>query len=149
MNEIYIGFRGKNNASGILVQSLAGNRCLLTNSFAGLKKDMETLEDSYDCAILFGVDKNLKGSVRIEKTAENGEGMKLRSALDLRGILARFGEEGITSDISDNPTHYLCNEAYWHALQKFHGKAVLIHIPTVKYLDSGFLEKMKRSFEND
>ncbi len=40
---------------------------------------------------------------------------------------------GIASTISTDPTQYLCNEAYWWLLEKYKGKAVLIHIPTIKY----------------
>lgn len=69
---LYIGFKGKNNASCLLVQSISTNHCLLTNSFDGLKKDIEQLDDFYNCIIMFGIDKNLKDSVRIEKVAEKG-----------------------------------------------------------------------------
>ena len=61
--KLYIGFKGKNNTSCILVQSISKNHYLLTNSFGGLKKDIELLGDSYDCIIMFGIDKNLRNSV--------------------------------------------------------------------------------------
>ena len=54
--KLYIGFKGKNNASCILVQSISKNHYLLTNSFGGLKKDIELLGDSSDCIIMFGID---------------------------------------------------------------------------------------------
>ena len=38
------------------------------------------------------------------------------------------------------------SEIYWYALQKFEGKAVLIHIPTIKYADNAFIQKIKRAF---
>ena len=82
--KLYIGFKGKNNASCILVQSISKNHYLLTNSFGGLKKDIELLGDSYDCIIMFGIDKNLRNSVRIEKAAEK-ESIKF-SVLDLEEI---------------------------------------------------------------
>ena len=69
MEKIYIGFKGTHNASCRLVQALPGKRYFLTNSFAGLKKDMDVLDNSYGCAIMFGVDKNLKDAVRIEKNS--------------------------------------------------------------------------------
>ena len=37
----------------------------------------------------------------------------------------------------------LCNEAYWHALNKFSGRAVFIHIPTIKHMDEHLTEVMK------
>ena len=44
--------------------------------------------------------------------------------------------------ISDDPGNSLCNEAYWHALSRFNGRAVFIHIPTVRYADEVFIDKM-------
>lgn len=141
---IYIGFKGKNNASATLVGYLTVNPCLLTNSFGGVKRDIENLEDNYDCVLMFGVDKNLKDSVRIESVAER-EGVCLLSDLDLDDISKRLSTVGMMNYISNTPIHYLCNEAYWFSLQKFKGKVVFIHIPTVKNISVGFLEKMKEA----
>ena len=146
METIYIGFRGTYNASYRLVQALPGNRYFLTNSFGGLTKDIDRLDGSYECAILFGVDKTLKDAVRIEKTAERENGIELYSVLNLERISECLSLSGVKNNLSDHPTHYLCNEAYWYALQKYSGKAVLIHIPTIKHMDDVFIEILKRSF---
>ncbi len=138
---LYIGFKGKNNASCILVQSISKNHYLLTNSFGGLEKDIELLDNSYDSIIMFGIDKNLRNSVRIEQIAEK-ETIEF-SALDLEEIAGRLNANGITNYICDKPTHYLCNEAYWFILRKFKGKAVFIHIPSIKKIDDSFIEKIK------
>ena len=139
---LYIGFKGKNNASSTLVERLSELPCLLTNSFGGVKRDIEYLADYYDSVLMFGVDKNLKNSVRIERVAER-EGIRLCSELDLEDISKRLTTAGVRNSISDIPTHYLCNEAYWFSLQKYIGKATFIHIPTTKNADGSFLEKMK------
>ena len=68
--KLYIGFKGKNNTSCILAQTISKNHYLLTNSFGGLEKYIELLDDIYDCIMMFGIDKNLRNSVRIEKVAE-------------------------------------------------------------------------------
>ncbi len=137
------GFKGKNNSSAKLVQAISENYRLLTNSFDGLKKDIEEIDDDFALLIMFGCDKNLKDSVRIERFAEkNGE--KIVSGCDLKNISTRLEKAGIENCISDTPCHYLCNEAYWHALRKFNGKAVFIHIPTIKNLDDYFVDKMKK-----
>ena len=68
--KLHIGFKGKNNTSCILVKSISADSYLLTNSFEGLKRDIENLDYSYDCVILFGIDKNLTNTVLIEKAAE-------------------------------------------------------------------------------
>ena len=52
---LYIGFKGKNNSSSILAQAISENHCLLTNSFGGLKKDIELLNSSYEWGIMFGL----------------------------------------------------------------------------------------------
>ena len=138
-----MGFKGKNNSSSILVQSISENYRLLTNSFEGLKKDIEEIDEGFDFLIMFGCDKNLKDSVRIERFAEkNGE--KIASALDLENISKNLAAAEINNFISDTSGHYLCNEAYWYALQRFNGKAVFIHIPTIKNIDDKFIDKMKR-----
>lgn len=139
---LYIGFKGKNNASATLVGYLSENPYLLTNSFIGVKRDIEYLADYYDYVLIFGVDKNLKNSVRIESAAER-EGICLSSHLDLDDISKQLNIAGVMNYISNTPTHYLCNEAYWFALQKYKGKVVFIHIPTKKNTFDDFLEKMK------
>lgn len=137
------GFKGKNNSSGNLVQTISQNYKLLTNSFDGVKKDIEEISDDFDFVIMFGCDKNLKDSVRIERFAQkNNE--KITSALDLENISKRLGNVGIKNIISDVTGAYLCNEAYWSALKKFNNKAVFIHIPTFKNIDDDFIKKMKK-----
>lgn len=147
MNKVlFVGFKGKNNSSGILAESISSEHLLLTNSFAGLKRDIDSLSGKYDRIVMFGVDKNLASNVRIEKTAYlNGE--KRISRLNLEKISDTLNSVGIRSVISDNPTAYLCNEAYWLLLEKYSGRAVLIHIPTIKYADDAFMEKMKAVFK--
>lgn len=51
----------------------------------------------------------------------------------------RFDETEIPCTISDKTTQYLCNAAYFHMLQKMGGKAVFIHIPTVKNLSEDMM----------
>ncbi len=137
------GFKGKNNSSGKLVQAISENYRLLTNSFDGLKKDIEEISGDINFLIMFGCDKNLKDSVRIERFAEkNGE--KIASGADQAKISTSLDKAGIENCISDTSGHYLCNEAYWYALKKLNGKAVFIHIPTIKNLDESFIDKMKK-----
>lgn len=128
---LFVGFRGKNNASATLVKALSEQNWLLTNSFTGLRKDIDGLPSDYDEVWLFGVDKNLVDSIRIERVAEK-DGDIRRSTLDLEGLVARLSSAGVKVAVSSTPTRYLCNEAYWHLLGKYAGNAVLIHIPTIR-----------------
>ena len=134
-NKLFIGFKGKNNSSAMLVNSFSGQNYLLTNSFDGLKKDIDKLPADNDAVYLFGVAKDLTDSFRIEQIAEK-DGKYLTTKLDLKSISECFSASGIKNTISKVPTHYLCNEAYWHLLEKYKGKAVLIHIPTAKHFDN-------------
>jgi len=131
VKELYIGFKGKNNSSAMLVSTLPGQHFLLTNSFSGLKKDIDKLPADYDAVYLFGVDKNLTDSFRIEQYAAK-ESVRLTTTLELEAITKCLSDVGINSTISETPTYYLCNEAYWYLLEKYQGRAVLIHIPTIK-----------------
>ena len=64
----------------------------------------------------------------------------MATELDTADISKRLAEAGIKSVISDTPTQYLCNEAYWCLLEKYRGRAVLIHIPTMRNCNN-MLEK--------
>ena len=141
---LLIGFKGKNNLSGELVKAPGRDYCLLTNSFGGVKKDIDAIDAAYDSVVLFGVDKNLAGTVRIERTAEK-DGIRCSSKLNLERMTDGFREAGLEAKVSETPTAYLCNEAYWHLLRKFSGRAVLIHIPTMKNADEFFTVKVQRA----
>ena len=145
-NTLFIGFKGNNNSSNILVSSLSSNHILLTNSFTGLKKDIEELSSDYDEVYLFGVNKNLTDSFSIESVAEK-DGKRLESKLDLEELKERFASFMIKADISKVSSKYLCNEAYWYLLEKFKGNAVLIHIPTIKNFKEEWIESFKKAIE--
>ena len=143
---LLIGFKGKNNLSGELVKALGRDYCLLTNSFGGLRKDIDSIDTGYDRVMLFGVDKTLMDMVRIERTAEK-DGIRCSSKLDLERMTDGFREAELEAKVSETPTAYLCNEAYWHLLRKFSGRAVLIHIPTMKNADEFFAAKVQKALD--
>ena len=147
-NTLFVGFKGKNNSSSILVSSLSSQPCLLTNSFTGLKKDIEELSSDYDEVYLFGVNKNLSDSFSIECVAEK-DGKRLESKLDLEELKERFASFMIKADISKVPSKYLCNEAYWYLLEKYKGKAVLIHIPTIKNFKEEWVTSVKKAMRGE
>lgn len=139
---LFTGFKGKHNSSGLLAERFSPAHILITNSFKGLKKDIDSIKEDYDYAVMFGVDKTLTSEVRIERKASR-DGRELSSSLDPEKIREALKAAGIEAVISDKPSSYLCNEAYWHVLDKFSGRAVFIHIPTVKHADEIFMDKMK------
>ena len=142
---LFTGFKGRSNSSSLLAEPLSSEHLLLTNSFAGLKKDIESIDKEYDTVVMFGVDTTLTSSVRIERVA-SWDGIKRVSSLDLGWIADALNSAGLSTVISDTPTAYLCNAAYYHMLNKFSGKAVFIHVPPVRYVDDDFITKMKSGF---
>ena len=107
-NVLFVGFKGKNNTSSVLVEQLSVDHLLLTNSFGGLKKDIDSISGQYDYVIMFGVDKTLTSKVRIEKSASVA-GEKLISSLNMERLATSLNTTGIPAVISDNYTTYLCN----------------------------------------
>ena len=73
---------------------ISPNHLLLTNSFGGLKKDIDTISEKYDLAIMFGVDKTLVSTVKLEKSATMDD-KRLYSKLGL----IEFAEALILADI--------------------------------------------------
>ncbi len=49
--------------------------------------------------------------------------------------------------VSKIPTKYLCNAAYFHMLQRVSGKAVFIHIPSLKNMSEGMMEEIVKCME--
>ena len=144
MHKLYMGFKGSGNISGILARALSEDAVLLTNSFAGVKKDIEAIEESPETVYIFGLDKELRHEIRIETAAERS-GIRLGSRLDIERMADSFVEAGIMNRISDAPTCYLCNEAYWYALERFQGRAVFIHVPPKRYEGEAFIARMKEA----
>ena len=143
-NILYTGFRGDRNASGLLAQQLAQDCCLLTNSFSGLKRDIDAIDRVFDYAVMFGVDRELTDSIRIERLAEK-DGVRYSSSLDLEGFAESFRTAGLAAVVSDTPKSWLCNEAYWYMLRKLNGRAVFIHIPTVRNVDGMFVQRIRQT----
>ena len=142
---LFAGFRGTRNASGILAEQMSGDCCLLTNSFSGLERDVEAIDrNAFDDVIMFGVDSELAGTVRIECVAVK-DGVQYASSLDLEAIAESIRAAGLGAMISVNPTSWLCNDAYWHMLRKFDGRAVFLHIPTIRNMDETFVRGIRQA----
>ncbi len=142
-SNLFIGFKGKNNSSSILVNSLSSQSCLLTNSFEGLKKDIGIIPLGYEKVYLFGVDRNLHDSFRIEQFAQK-DGIQYASVLELEELVKQLSQHGINAVLSASPTKYLCNTAYSQLIEKFNGNAALIHIPTIRYFDKAWIPSIRQ-----
>ena len=149
MATLYVAFKGEGNSSNKIVRHLSGDTLFLTNSYDGLKRDIESIaSDSdlnlpqYDLIYMFGVDKALKGNIRIEHVAQKGTAC-LYSKIDLNLIIERLNKNGVAANIGNAPTRSLCNEAYWDMLKKYDCRAVFFHVPSVKYITETFIERVK------
>ena len=143
---LYTGFRGKNNSSYQLLAKIFGQKLFLTNSFDGLKKDIMNITEQYDLVVMFGLDTRLKDAVRIEKVAE-WENERIITQLDCDAICKSMVTCGVPCVVSNIPTKYLCNAAYFHMLQKFSGKVVFIHIPSLKNMSESMVCKILECLE--
>lgn len=144
--ELYVAFKGDGNSSHKLVSGLGGEALFLTNSFIGLQKDIADLQGEYDAIYMFGLDKTLKGKVRIEKCAVQDHKV-LCSRLNLDTLALKLNENGIRAEFGSDPKQTLCNEAYWYILHKYDGRAVFFHIPSIGYIDEDFIEGFRRTLQ--
>lgn len=138
---LYTGFKGKHNSSCRLMDFFEGKTFLLTNSFAGLERDINGVSSAYEAVFMFGLDKLLTDSVRIE-TVSALNGRMLHTSLNSAAARKCFEAEKILCTVSERSARYLCNAAYFHALNKFGGRAMFFHIPPFRYLDDGMLQSV-------
>ena len=144
MKTLFIGFRGKHNASAMLAHQLSKDSLLLTNSFAGLERDILSVAEDYDFVCMFGVDKTLNDAVRIEQCAML-QGIKASSTCDIQDLSRKMVEHNIHHSISNVPTQYLCNAAYYHILCK-NTNSVFIHIPSIRGMDDSLMDRLLTLF---
>lgn len=142
MSTLYVAFKGNGNSGNKIVRSISGDKVFLTNSFNGLKKDIDNINGTYDLVYMFGLDKRLKGNVRIDCVAQRGD-VCLYSDVDYNSIAMNLSQNGIITNIGNTPTQYLCNEAYWYMLRKFNCHVIFFHVPSIKYITENFIEKIR------
>ena len=145
MSVLYVGFKGTHNPSCQLVSALPGDKLLLTNSIPGLTQDIAGISETYDAVYLFGIDKNLSDTIRMETHAQTEKHI-LVTALDPIPLQTVLTSHGLPTIISHTPTHYLCNEAYYQLLQKFHGNVLLLHIPGLRYMTDKTMRNLIQAF---
>lgn len=148
MKNLYTGFKGRNNSSYRLVSAMPEDRYFLTNSFSGVQRDIAAIQKSYDAVWMFGLDKSLLNTVRVETCAEE-TGHILRTNADIATLSRRLDSQGIPYSVSAHPTHYLCNAAYYHMLQKMTCPVLLIHIPSQKNMTDALFSQLLAAFTDD
>lgn len=141
MNILYTAFKGKHNTSFQLVSAMKKDTRFLTNSFSGLRKDIASVSEHFDAVIMFGVDKELSGQIRVETCAEY-HGESLCTAFNIAELERKCAEQLIPYTVSHHPTAYLCNAAYYHMLKKI-PSTVFVHIPSAKGMRDSFMQKLR------
>lgn len=144
MRILYVAFKGKGNSSNKIVSSFDGDKLFLTNSYMGLKRDIDSIHDTYDLVYIFGLDKQLRGDIRIDSVAAK-DGVRLCSDIDLDVITTNLNENGIAVSISTTPTKYLCNEAYWYMLNKYDNRVVFFHVPSIGYITEEYIANIRNA----
>ena len=144
MRTLYTAFKGKNNTSFQLVCRLNGRALFLTNSFAGLEKDISNFDCSFDTVYMFGIDKTLVDKIRIDLCAHyNGE--HICTDFNLLPLERTLNESNVSYCISNKPTRYLCNAAYYYMLKK-NPNTIFIHIPSLKGMNYTLMNKLANLF---
>lgn len=143
---LYTAFKGRNNSSFCLVERINGEKLFLTNSFKGLKKDIDKIENECDRVYMFGLDNKLTDIIRVEPCAEK-DGERVYTEIDTAEIIGNLKKEGLKCKIAEKPTHYLCNEAYYYMLKKVYGRALFIHIPPLKYFSNEMAEAIIKTIQ--
>ena len=139
-----VAFKGIGNSSNKLVSTFDGDKLFLTNSYGGLQRDIAEIHQNYEVVYMFGLDKKLKGSIRIERCAIRDCEI-ISSELDLDAFTCSLNDTGLIANIGAHPRQSLCNDAYWHMLKKFNGRVVFFHIPSVKYLTEDFIANITKA----
>lgn len=134
MNILLTAFKGEHNSSYQLIKNIECDKLYLTNSFAGLEKDIEKSNcEKYSAVIMFGLDTKLKDQIRIDVRAKM-ECRTMDTIWDVSAVSEIFGRCAVSNYISKQPTKYLCNYAYYLMQTKMCGRAVFIHIPPLQYI---------------
>lgn len=144
MKTLFTAFKGKNNTSFRLVSRLKGETLLLTNSFAGLERDIHSLSGAFDAVYMFGADPTLENAIRIEARAA-WEAEVLPTQFDLEGLSEGLHRAQIPHRISEEPGNFLCNSAYFHMLRK-NSNTVFVHIPSLKGMGPEFMQGLASFF---
>ena len=146
MKILFTAFKGTHNTSFQLVDQIGADSILLTNSFQGLEKDISSISGNYSAVYMFGVDKHLADKVRIETCANNND-ETVNTNFDILGLKRRLKSGEISHTVSDKPTFYLCNAAYYYMLKK-NPNTVFIHIPSLKGMSIEMMNRLIKIFSD-
>ena len=128
MNILYTAFKGKYNASNYLIAGMQGDTLFSTNSFQELERNIASIAPE------------LRDTVRVE-TCALYIGEYITTDFEIEALTCGLQSCGIPCFVSDKPTAYLCNAAYYHMLKRIPG-SVFVHIPSIQYMNTAMMEKL-------
>lgn len=147
MKTLYTAFKGKNNTSYQLISALNSQALFITNSFQGAKRDVLSVnEELYDSVFMFGIDKSLTDSIKIELSAAV-EGDFLDTDFDIEKLTSLCDQSCINYSINNSPAVSLCNTAYYYMLKKKRN-TIFIHIPSIGRMNPDFMKLLTDLFAN-
>lgn len=146
MKILFTAFKGMYNTSFQFVDQTGADYVLLTNSFQGLKKDIFAINRNYDIVYMFGVDKHLTDKIRIETCAKD-DSETLHTDFTISSLEENLRAGEISYTVSNKPTCYLCNAAYYHMLKK-NPNTVFIHIPSIEGMTTELMKKFITVFRH-
>ncbi|MEE1019306.1 MAG: hypothetical protein UH824_07490 [Acutalibacteraceae bacterium] len=133
-------FKGECNSSKLLLDKVCDDNIvkkLLTNSFGSCEREIVQYICEYDpeYVISFG-QKPHSDCLYIEPTACHN-GVCIDTDFDVSNLQSSLNRSGIACTVSDKPTAYLCNHAYFFGLDliqksRLNTKMVFIHLPSVR-----------------
>jgi hypothetical protein len=95
-----------------------------------LVEDISSFDCSFDTVFIFCVDKTLIDKIRIDLCACY-IGEHISTEFDLLPLERKLKESNVSYSVSEKPTRYLCNAAYYHMLKK-NPNTIFIHVPLQK-----------------
>lgn len=128
------------NIKWLLARLISTNALLLTNSFSGSERDINSIKSDESTVFLIGLNPALTNSIVLERQAKKGDS-EILTVLPIDTLSDNLSDLGVKNEINDCPSNYLCNSAYYKLLEKFNGNALLIHVPNKKHLDPETLNK--------
>lgn len=141
MRVLCTAFKGANNSSYQFAMNMPYDKLFLTNSMQGVARDIELIELKYDYIFMFGLDKTLQEQIRIELTAQKDDEI-ISTKADVSGLCEALNHIGIEYNCSSQPTHYLCNEAYFQMMKRVSCPVLFIHIPSQKHMSGLFFDQL-------
>ncbi|GHV38402.1 hypothetical protein FACS189490_00270 [Clostridia bacterium] len=151
MKSAYSGFKGKNNSSNCILDGVT-NKILLTNSFVSCGKEIcDFIRTNRPKSLVMFGQKPKTDRCWIEPIARVDNNI-LTTNIDVDAVYAFFRSNDVNCSISNSPTAFLCNFAYYMALDYvktngFDTRVVFIHIPALSQIhDLGAMKGLVASF---